>query len=68
MKSALHAGRFLFMCTVHTFPQCHGQRRLNVLLDDHQMSSTALEAYWSSVAWPAQGVFIGDPLVAPYRK
>jgi uncharacterized protein (TIGR03790 family) len=30
--------------------------------------STAIEAYWSSVAWPAQGVFIGDPLAAPYRR
>jgi uncharacterized protein (TIGR03790 family) len=30
--------------------------------------STAIEAYWSSVAWPAQGVFIGDPLAAPYKR
>ena len=29
--------------------------------------NTAIEAYWSSVAWPAQGVFIGDPLAAPYK-
>ena len=30
--------------------------------------SSAIEAYWSSVAWPAQGVFIGDPLAAPYKR
>ncbi|WP_310388509.1 TIGR03790 family protein [Roseateles sp.] len=27
---------------------------------------TALEAYWHSVAWPAQGVFVGEPLAAPF--
>jgi uncharacterized protein (TIGR03790 family) len=29
---------------------------------------TLLEAYWKSVAWPGQGVFIGEPLAAPYRR
>lgn len=28
---------------------------------------SAIEAYWKSVAWPAQGVFIGEPLAAPFR-
>jgi uncharacterized protein (TIGR03790 family) len=28
---------------------------------------TALEAYWKSVMMPAQGLFIGEPLAAPYR-
>ena len=28
---------------------------------------TLIEAYWKSVAWPGQGVFIGEPLAAPYR-
>ena len=27
---------------------------------------TALEAYWHSVAWPGQGVFVGEPLAAPF--
>lgn len=27
---------------------------------------TALEAYWQSVLWPLQGVFVGEPLAAPY--
>lgn len=39
-----------------------------LLLKNYVNGNTALEAYWSSVAWPAQGVFIGDPLAAPYRK
>ena len=27
-----------------------------------------LEAYWRSVAWPAQGVFVGEPLEAPFAR
>nr|WP_308410533.1 TIGR03790 family protein [Janthinobacterium sp. ROICE36] len=37
-----------------------------VLLRRYLTGMTALEAYWGSVAWPAQGLFIGDPLAAPY--
>lgn len=37
-----------------------------VLLRRYLSGMTALEAYWGSVAWPAQGLFIGDPLAAPY--
>ena len=28
---------------------------------------TLLEAYWKSVAMPGQGVFVGEPLAAPFR-
>jgi hypothetical protein len=38
-----------------------------VLLSQYLRGATAIEAYWKSVAWPAQGVFIGEPLAAPYR-
>lgn len=38
-----------------------------VLLRQYLLGATAIEAYWKSVAWPAQGVFIGEPLAAPYR-
>lgn len=38
-----------------------------VLLRHYLSGASALEAYWKSVAWPAQGVFIGEPLAAPYR-
>jgi uncharacterized protein (TIGR03790 family) len=39
-----------------------------VLLRHYLMGETAIEAYWKSVAWPAQGVFIGEPLAAPYAQ
>lgn len=39
-----------------------------VLLRHYLQGNTAIEAYWKSVAWPAQGVFIGEPLAAPYRR
>ncbi len=39
-----------------------------VLLARYLQGATALEAYWSSVAWPTQGVFIGDPLAAPFAR
>jgi hypothetical protein len=29
---------------------------------------TLIESYWKSVAMPGQGLFIGEPLAAPYRK
>ncbi len=28
--------------------------------------NTLIEAYWKSVVWPGQGVFIGEPLAAPF--
>jgi len=40
----------------------------SILLKHYVSGSTAIEAYWRSVAWPAQGVFIGEPLAAPYRR
>jgi uncharacterized protein (TIGR03790 family) len=36
------------------------------LLTSYLQGATAIEAYWASVAWPGQGVFIGEPLAAPY--
>lgn len=37
-----------------------------VLLLHYLQGATALEAYWKSVAWPGQGVFVGEPLAAPF--
>lgn len=28
--------------------------------------ATLIEAYWKSVAWPGQGIFIGEPLARPF--
>lgn len=39
-----------------------------VLLRRYLAGETAIEAYWKSLAWPAQGVVIGEPLAAPYRR
>lgn len=37
-----------------------------VLLKHYVQGNSAIEAYWKSVAWPAQGLFLGEPLAAPY--
>ncbi|MDB5817394.1 MAG: hypothetical protein JWQ11_1034 [Rhizobacter sp.] len=39
-----------------------------ILLLHYAQGQTALEAYWKSVAWPQQGVFIGEPLAAPFAR
>lgn len=51
-------------------PCNHWQKFPNpaVLLKHYVQGNTAIEAYWKSVAWPTQGLFIGEPLAAPYRK
>jgi uncharacterized protein (TIGR03790 family) len=39
-----------------------------LLLRHYLAGETVIEAYWKSVAMPGQGVFIGEPLAAPYRR
>ncbi len=38
------------------------------LLLYYVQGSTAIEAYWRSVAWPRQGLFVGEPLAAPFAR
>jgi uncharacterized protein (TIGR03790 family) len=38
-----------------------------VVIGHYLQGETLLEAYWKSVAMPGQGIFIGEPLAAPYR-
>ncbi len=38
-----------------------------VVIARYTHGETLLEAYWKSVAWPGQGVFVGEPLAAPFR-
>jgi uncharacterized protein (TIGR03790 family) len=38
-----------------------------VLATRYLKGDTLIEAYWKSVAMPGQGVFIGEPLAAPFR-
>jgi uncharacterized protein (TIGR03790 family) len=51
-------------------PCNHWQKFPNptVLLKHYVRGDSAIEAYWKSVAWPTQGVFIGEPLAAPYAR
>ena len=39
-----------------------------VLLNHYLAGETLIEAYWKSVYWPVQGLFIGEPLAAPYQN
>ena len=39
-----------------------------VLLGHYLQGATALEAYWRSVVWPQQSLFIGEPLAAPFAQ
>lgn len=42
--------------------------RPDIVIERYLNGETLLEAYWKSVEWPGQGVFIGEPLAAPFRK
>ncbi len=37
-----------------------------VLMHFYLRGNSLIEAYWKSVAWPGQGVFIGEPLAKPF--
>ena len=37
-----------------------------VLLLHYMQGASLIEAYWKSVAWPQQGVFVGEPLATPF--
>jgi uncharacterized protein (TIGR03790 family) len=39
-----------------------------LVLLHYMQGSTLLEAYWKSVRWPQQGVFVGEPLAAPFAR
>jgi len=37
-----------------------------ILLLHYVQGASLIEAYWKSVVWPQQGLFIGEPLAAPF--
>lgn len=37
-----------------------------VVIDRYTRGESLIEAYWKSVAWPGQGLFVGEPLAAPF--
>jgi uncharacterized protein (TIGR03790 family) len=39
-----------------------------VVIGHYLRGETLIEAYWKSVQMPWQGIFIGEPLAAPFRK
>jgi uncharacterized protein (TIGR03790 family) len=41
--------------------------RPDIVINRYLNGETLIEAYWKSVAWPGQGVFLGEPLAAPFR-
>jgi hypothetical protein len=38
----------------------------SVLVPQYFGGNTLIEAYWKSVAWPAEGIFLGEPLARPF--
>lgn len=42
--------------------------RSDILLDHYYRGNSLLEAYWKSVEWPGEGVFIGEPLSHPWGR
>lgn len=39
-----------------------------LLLLFYVQGASAMEAYWKSVAWPSQSLFVGEPLAAPFAR
>ena len=46
------------------FPQKFPNR--GIVIDRYTRGESLIEAYWKSVAWPGQGLFVGEPLAAPF--
>ena len=39
-----------------------------VVMNRYLRGETLIEAYWKSVLMPGQGIFVGEPLAAPFRR
>lgn len=44
------------------FPHPH------ILMQHYLNGDSLIEAYWKSVTWPGQGIFIGEPLATPFAR
>jgi uncharacterized protein (TIGR03790 family) len=42
--------------------------RASVMVGRYQRGDTLIEAYWKSVQWPGQGLFVGEPLARPWAR
>lgn len=51
-------------------PCAHPQKfpHPQLLMLFYAQGASALEAYWKSVAWPRQSLFVGEPLAAPFAR
>ncbi len=51
-------------------PCAHWQKfpHPQALISFYAQGATAMESYWRSVVWPQQGMFVGEPLAAPFSK
>jgi hypothetical protein len=36
------------------------------VIERYTDGESLIEAYWKSVAWPGQGLFVGEPMASPY--
>lgn len=39
-----------------------------IVIQRYTSGESLIEAYWKSVEWPGQGLFVGEPLAAPYTS
>ena len=39
-----------------------------IVIERYLNGESLIEAYWKSVAWPGQGVFVGEPMASPYTE
>lgn len=39
-----------------------------IVIERYTGGESLIEAYWKSVAWPGQGLFVGEPLAAPFAN
>lgn len=37
-----------------------------IVIERYTDGESLIEAYWKSVAWPGQGLFVGEPMASPY--
>ena len=50
---------------------CNMQQKFphpGVVIARYLQGETLIEAYWKSVLMPGQGIFVGEPLAAPFRR
>ena len=39
-----------------------------IVIERYTNGESLIEAYWKSVAWPGQGLFVGEPMASPYAE